>query len=346
MYQPTVPVTPPWVEPTQLEDAALLAEKLLKVMLGTTDGRPLAKTSIYEALSERRRMCRPDLGDWRPLAPQPEVNSLLRHLVAILQGTGFMSPNAGIATAVDRMMSERVDECPGLSARADALRQICAEAETEMERHFSSRWSARLANEDAASGLQSLAEVMSDFPYLDGYRELVAAEAALLRKPSRIIFGGAGPLPISGLLIASMTGADVVLVDSDDRATARSSQLIRALEERGLIRPGRISVQCEDLAEVSLERPCDGIIVASLVDPDAKIRLAQRLGEHAGPRPLLILRSAIGMCARLAYRAVPRDAVVATGLKYAGELAPANHVVKGLDPATALQVRRQDGPRP
>ena len=259
-------------------------------------------------------------------------------MVGVLQGAEVAASNASVGTAVDRLMMKRVDGCATLSARADVLRRISAEAEAEMERYFSKRWLA-LLTADAVSSL-SFDHIVSQFPYHEGYRELVAAEARLLASPERIVFGGGGPLPISGVLLASMTGAEIVLVDADAEASEHASRLIEALETCGFIRQRQLSVLHENLAEISLDKPCSAIIVASLVDPEAKIRLAERLTKRVADRsavPLLILRSAIGMCARLAYRRAPREAVVASGLKYIGEVVPANHVLANvdLDPATA-----------
>ena len=324
---------PPWVAADRVDDVVGLAEWLLTILLGPVDRSP-GQGSIYAALVERRNKCRPDSGDWRALAPQPEVNSLLGRMVSILQGKAIDSDELGFSTAVDRAMLQHLNRTPALAGRADALRQISADAETEMERYFSDRWLRHLNGLDGLRPApESLAEIMADFPYYDGYRELVAAEAALLATPRRIIFGGGGPLPISGLLLASITGAEVVVVDADAETAARSSQLIRAMEGRRLIPVGQVEVCHADVADMSLAEPCSGIVVASLVGPDAKIRLAQRLsGELTSPPPL-ILRSAIGMCARLAYRPAPRAAVVASGLKFCGELVPANHIIKGLDPS-------------
>ena len=322
----------PWLEPKQINEVALLADDLLEGLLGPTPPPARQRSSIYAALAERRRQCREEAGDWRALAPQPEVNRLLGRMVAILQGSAIASSDAGVRTAVDRLMLHRVDASPDLAARANALREISADAETEMERHFSARWLLALTR--VHDGPASLLDVMSDFPYYDGYQELVAAEASLLTTPKQIIFGGGGPLPISGLLLASITGAQIILVDVNKAAAVRSFELIDALVQKGFIHRGQIEVRHQDLVNVSLEASCDGIIVASLVDAETKIHLARRLSQCSDAPPL-ILRSAIGLCARLAYRAAPRASVTSTGLRYRGELVPQNHVVKGLDPDVA-----------
>ena len=330
------PTAPSWLDAHRINEATVSAENLLRIVFGSTHDAPAAEPSIYARLVERRDRCRPDLGDWRALAPQPEVDRLLGRMVAILQGKVLQANEGSLDAAIDRVMSSRVDGCATLTARANNLRRISAEAEKEMERHFSNQW-LEVLTDKIYSRVEptSLVSLMSDFPYYDGYRELVVAEAALLSTPRRCIFGGCGPLPISGLLLALTTGAEVVLVDSDPQAAERCSQLIRALERRGFIPSDQIEVRHQNLSEISLDEPCDGIFVASLVNAEAKIRLAQRLGESIDPPPPLILRSAIGMCARIAYHAAPREAVVAAGLKYCGELVPSNHIVKGLDPVMA-----------
>ena len=305
-------------------------------LLGPTEALPAAGSSIYHSLIEHRDRRASDLGGRSTLAPNPSLNALLGQMVGILQGEGFGPQEMKFATAVDRAMARRVDACPTLASRAKELRQIAKAAEAEMERHYSNRWIERLSDATWSSPhRRSLSELMNDFPYRDGYVELVQAEAKLLDEPQHIVFGGAGPLPISGLLLASITGARVVLIDSDAAAVQQASRLIEGLQKRDLIGPDQVEVRHEDLAEVALTESCGGIVVASLVDTDAKLRLARRMVAEPAPRPPLILRSAIGLCGRLAYHAIPRDAVIATGLRYRGELVPANHVVNGLDPLTA-----------
>ncbi len=332
--QPSL-LSPPWIDADRVEEIAKRAEEVLDGLLGPAEARPSTGPSIYHALVEHRDRYA-NHGDVRALAPHPALNAQLGRMVSILQGEGFGPNEASFGTAVDRAMARRVDGCPTLARRATELRQIAKDAEAEMERHFSTRWIERLSDATwSASRGGSLFELMSDFPYRDGYLELVQAEAKLLNDPQRIVFGGGGPLPISGLLLASITGAEVVLVDSDAEAAQRSSRLIRGLEARGLMAFGQVEVRHGELAEIPLTEPCSGIVVASLVDTDAKLKLAHRLVASSGPRPPLVLRSAIGMCGRIAYHAIPRDAVIATGLTYGGELVPSNHVVSDLDPLTA-----------
>ncbi len=263
-------------------------------------------------------------------------------MVSILQGSALSVADMSVGTAVDRVMMSWVDASPSLTERAQCLRGISGDAETEMERYFSSQWLAWL--ERGSNRAETLTDIVTRFPYYEGYRELVAAESTLLDEPKRVVFGGGGPLPISGLLLASLTGAQVVLVDADEEAVARSARLVRALERRELIQRDQVVLRHQDLADVSLEDAEDGIIVASLVDSATKIRLAQRLSRYRDSIPL-ILRSAIGMCARLAYHRAPRQAVVAAGLHFRGELVPANHVVPSVDSEVASQfdVRSEQG---
>ena len=318
----------PWLQRSRAEEVAAQADRLLHDILGSTDAPD--QPSIHAQLVARRARCRPDLGDWRALAPQPAVNQLLGSMVNILQGRALRSAELGLVTAIDRAMVRRIDRSTTLTQRARELRQISAEAEAEMERTYSRRW-CELVRRD---GVASLTDVVTHFPYHDGYRELVAAEVSLLSSPKRVIFGGGGPLPISGLLVASLTGAEVVVVDAEEQAVEQSLRLLHALEARALIPRAQVTVVRANVADMPLETPCDGIIVASLVNPEAKIQLARRVAEDASGPPL-ILRSAIGMCARTAYLAAPRTAVEAAGLNYRGELVPSNHVVSGLDPSVA-----------
>ncbi|MEZ5935178.1 MAG: hypothetical protein R3F54_25265 [Alphaproteobacteria bacterium] len=159
-----------------------------------------------------------------------------------------------------------------------------------------------------------------------------------------IAFCGAGPLPLSGLFLHLMTGARMTLIDRDPTAIDHAARLIGNLERLEILTPGGLTVVREDAGSLRLqddrERPSfDAVMLASLVDPDAKAALAERVAAARHGPGLIIARSARALCARLAYDPInPRhfDSFV---LAYCGETLPATHVATHLNRIDAI---RQD----
>ena len=151
--------------------------------------------------------------------------------------------------------------------------------------------------------------------------------------PERTItFGGCGPLPVTGLLLHAFTGARVVLMDRDTRALAAAQAWVDALERLAVLELGAVRVCQGDVANLALtpQSPADAVLVASLVDAHAKQELARRW-QRQPVSALLLLRSARGLCAELAYAPVATHAVSCAALPFCGESVPEHLVEPGED---------------
>jgi SAM-dependent methyltransferase len=214
-----------------------------------------------------------DLARRPHLRPCPEVDALFGELVGLVAS---VPPGSGL---------------PGCRQHSLALRRLCAEGETQLELE----WGERIA---LAADPQAC---LAGFPYLDNYRRLarleldtlarvpVPASPAAGRFPRRVVFLGAGPLPLSALLVADALEAPVDAVDCDPIAVdagrrvadalSRGSQRVRFVEGDALTL---------DVADYDL------VMVAALVGatPVAKQAVLRRLAGAMRPGSLLLARSA------------------------------------------------------
>ena len=161
---------------------------------------------------------------------------------------------------------------------------------------------------------------------------------------------GSGPLPLSALFLHLFTGMKVVLIDQAAAAVDRSRRLIVNLERLEIVEPGALSVQQREAGGVRFCSPdtlpaqrtdaavaCDAVMTASLIDPSAKASIAEHFRLDPCSPELLIMRSATGLSARLAYDALPTAAISQGALAYCGETLPATQVVTHLDRAEAAR---------
>lgn len=154
--------------------------------------------------------------------------------------------------------------------------------------------------------------------------QLPAASALSTLWPERtIIVAGCGPLPITGLLMHALTGARVRLLDRDARALYAARTWVSELERLAILPPGAVRVADADVATLTFapRTPSDVLLIAGLVDVDAKLQLARRWQQQPAPA-LLLLRSARGLCAELAYPPVPSHIVSHPALPFCGESVP------------------------
>lgn len=146
---------------------------------------------------------------------------------------------------------------------------------------------------------------------------------------------GCGPLPISGLMLHTSTGARVVMIDRDPSAVRAAQAWVEALERLQVLDPGAVSVSEGEVAQLDALH-FDLILVASLVDAPAKLALAQQLVAARTARThTLLFRSAGGTCAELAYEALDTVAIRSSGWQFAGESLPRHQVFTGLTPLRA-----------
>ena len=161
---------------------------------------------------------------------------------------------------------------------------------------------------------------------------------------------GSGPLPMTALFLHLFTGTNIVLVDDDQAAVERSKRLIANLELVEILGPGVLTVVQQNAGHVHFQAPdmsgeaspgmslvCDAVMMASLVDHDAKASIAAQFSSDAGAPPLLIMRSAAGLSAKLAYDPVPTETFGRSNLAYCGETLPATQVAIHLDRTEAAR---------
>jgi nicotianamine synthase len=172
-----------------------------------------------------------------------------------------------------------------------SLRRLCAEGETQLELE----WAARIT---AAADARAC---LAGFPYLDNYRRLARLELDTLARvvpattdgaagpPARVVFLGAGPLPLSALLVAEALGTSVAVdaVDCDPVALDAGRRVAAALGWEG-VRFLQGDALTLDVSGYDL------VMVAALVGatPAAKEVVLQRLAGAMRPGSLLLARSA------------------------------------------------------
>jgi hypothetical protein len=137
---------------------------------------------------------------------------------------------------------------------------------------------------------------------------------------------GAGPLPVTGLMLHTLTGARVSLFERDQAAVAVSRKLIAQLERLQVLDAGAVQVIQGDVAQLTPR--ADVVVVASLVDNVAKLQLIEHLRAAGAASGLsaLLLRSASSLCAELAYEPVDTLQFSDPSLPFCGESVPASQL--------------------
>jgi hypothetical protein len=233
------------------------------------------------------------IGSEADLSPRnPRINETLSALVrVVLEGC----PPDDARAVLDH---------PKVRAIRSRLIERLAIAEGEMERCWSERFCAR-------AGLA--AADLAEFTYWDCYRRLVGAELGGL--PARleldeeesIAFVGAGPLPLSAIVMHLHTGTAVTCIDRDAAACALAGELCRKAGWTG------ISVTCADGADYDFARS-PVVFIASLVPEKASVMRCIREGC---PRACVAIRSAEGL-RTLLYDPVDEAELDAMGCGYLG----------------------------
>lgn len=216
------------------------------------------------------------------LAPCANTNRLFGQLVDMaVQPTG-------------RHVANQVIDDLAASRTLASLYQICATGEYALEHH----WGQRIRQ-----AARPLAELRA-FPYWQNYLKLAQLEVKALRRanPStgRVLFVGAGPLPLTAFIMAKHYGLAVTNLDIDgDAACCAAAWMERIL--------GVGSLPCHhmDVMNFSDFGQYDAVVLAALVglDAQAKRRVLRHLHTHLHEGQTLLVRSVQGM-RRLLYPAV------------------------------------------
>jgi hypothetical protein len=223
----------------------------------------------------------------------PRINAALSALVqAVMEGCD--SP-----AEAGRLLAS-----PRIAAIRGALVQRLALAEGAMERHWARAFSrrARLTAADLAA-----------FTYWSCYRGLVEAELGCLRpylvmgRTESLAFVGAGPLPLSAVIIHVSTGLKVTCVDADAEACGLAQELCNKAGLTG------IEVRCAPGEDHAYARH-PVVIIASLVPDKAQVMRRIRATRRAA---VVGLRSVEGLCTLL-YEPVDETEIEALGYGYLG----------------------------
>jgi nicotianamine synthase len=243
------------------------------------------------------------------------------------------------ATRVDALFRALVAEAFRLSpgelaevpaAVAERARRLSARGEGLLEAH----WAGLVASGRAP---------VEAFPYAGHYARLVAWERTLLRRalgrePRRVVVAGAGPLPLTALLLARLVpGLVVTCLDRDPDAVTAGARFARAVGAD----PRRVSFAVGDAAEHDYG-DADLVVVAALVgedDGDTSAVLARAAGT-AADTAVLAARTVPDDGRRLLYRRLGAAAVPGT-LSVDAEHDPPPGVVNSV-----LVLTRARDPRP
>lgn len=233
----------------------------------------------------RRRLERTDL------RPAPDTDAAFGELVGLC-----CFPPAGCTEGV----------LAQVAPHSDALRTLAATGEGHMEDH----WAGRIA-----AAPDPRAE-LDRFPYLGNYHDLVRLELAALTAvglpaPRRVVVLGSGPLPLTGLVLATGHGAQVLHVDRDRAAVAAGDAVTAALGADGRVRSLVADLDDPQLSPALADElgRADLVLVGALVGPDAatKAAITARLTTATGPGTTLLVRSAAGLRTLLYPEIVPAD---------------------------------------
>jgi hypothetical protein len=202
---------------------------------------------------------------------------------------------------------------PDVRAVRRALLAKLAVAEGEMERCWGEMFCAR-----ASLAVADLA----DFVYWDCYRHLVGSELRslppdlALSRGRSVAFVGAGPLPLSAILLNVRSGLKVTCIDRNLEACRMAGALCRKLHLSG------VDVVCAGGARYDYgQSPV--VFIASLV-PD-KRKVMRRIRE-TGPQALVALRSTEGL-STLPYDPVDEAELKAMGCRPFGRTSPGPYAI-------------------
>lgn len=243
------------------------------------------------------------------LRPSPEVNDAFGSLVAL-------------CTVVDDELTRQLLDDAAAGPLISSLRSLSSRGESALER----TWARHLTEADDPW------QELQKFPYLDNYRRLVRFELAGLTAvgaacPGSATVLGAGPLPLTGIMLARRHGVRVTNVDNDPEACALAAAVCEAL---GLTE--QVRTVCgdagapEELASVS---DSELVLLAALVGEgkQAKRQISRRLAPAMRPDALLLARSAHRLRTALYPPVSPDDL---SGFRTLIEMHPCDDVVNSL----------------
>lgn len=305
------------------------AVKLLKALLGTDD----PNDTFYNPSSVYSRVKHFTDESNDKLDPAPLINSALGDLVTHLQGRSTKCTSS--FAALEQAVCTYIDNSEDLTSKAAVIRNTAERAESRLEVFYAKiLLESSCANaRNGESYVDRVAAACDEFPYTSNYAVVVAHEAELLQqlignrtgRELHVVFCGSGPLPLTGVLLAARLQCAVTLVDCDAQAVRLSTRLVARWERLGVVPLGLIRVVLADGGDVQftgrahtdvdegqqdqveqveggmVHMRCDVVFIAALIPNDVKEKMVESMCAGGEPRPLVALRSAHGLTARMAY---------------------------------------------
>ena len=239
------------------------------------------------------------------LSPCPDVDAAFGGLVEIAR--------ACAPRTARRLVMAEAERRVGLAA----LHRLCAEGEYQLERF----WGDRVRH--AADPLAELRR----FPYWGNYRKLARLEVAALRKAmpglQSLLFVGAGPLPLTGYMMATAHRLHVTNLDVEKEATACATHWM-------VDRLGLRNVEClhRDAQAYTAYDAHDAVALAALVGLTGaeKRAIVAHIHRHMRPGQLLMVRSVHGLRGLL----YPEVAPAMEGFRLVRQIHPRGEVVNSV----------------
>ncbi len=206
---------------------------------------------------------------------------------------------------VDSRLAEKIFSLPCVSSLQTGFCDLRARYEYAEERY----WSQRIAQQRDALG------ELCRYPEYHLYESIVEYEYGLLnrlgsRDVQNILFIGAGPLPMTAILLAQKFGVTSTCIDRATEACQLAQRLSDALD---LTR--YLQYRCVDILNfIELDR-YDAVFLAALVSPNHynKSQVVRHLGKYMQAGQVLVLRTTHGW-KRLIYSQV--DVADLTDFRY------------------------------
>ncbi len=196
------------------------------------------------------------------------------------------------------------------------LRDMCAVAEYELEKH----WALKIS-----SGENDLL----DFPYYENYADLTKIEMSALtlcksHMKHRILFVGGGPLPMTAIILARTYGLRLTVIDNDPFAAELSLAVIRKLKLDKMIK-----VVLADACFFEKYQKFNTVFVAALAGAgyEQKERIFRRIKNRCEKETHIIARSSAGKRAML-YAPLPKS--VYSILAPIFEISPYNRIINSV----------------
>jgi nicotianamine synthase len=243
-----------------------------------------------------------ELAQRSTLAPAEDVNRLFHRLVALT------------ATPDDELAAGVLGD-PRVQAILHPLRALSAAGEYALEIH----WAGRIIAHPQPH------QELTRFTFYENYTDLMRLEYATLSSLNprlrTALVVGAGPLPMTALLLSRDYRLATTIVDKDADALRLGAGVLQSLEPA----PARAAL-CTDILDFTALAEYDFIHLAALagVESETKARIIAHLWQWMRPGAFLLLRTAEGL-RTLLYPPIALQSLAGFTLQVS--VRPLNHIV-------------------